>query len=104
MVRKVSGDRPSQGTSSVQATRTVESAKVGGVEQVKAAERQSGLGAIRRSTRQLSPEQQRELLAMIDEEAEKMFTEQGLPEGKKETVKGAVRMAIEASMIENDEE
>jgi hypothetical protein len=103
MVRKIGGDKPTHSvTPGVQATRTVESTKVGNVEQVKAADRQATVGGVRRSTRLLTPEQQQELLAMVDEEADKMFTEQGLPESKKETVKGAVKMAIEASITEED--
>lgn len=103
MVKKIGGDKPTHAiTPSVQATRTVEGTKIGAVEQVKALDRQGAVTGVRRSTRQLTPEQQQELLAMIDEEADKMFSEQGLPESKKETVKGAVKMAIEASMIEEE--
>ncbi|HQH26606.1 MAG TPA: hypothetical protein PLP17_04345 [Oligoflexia bacterium] len=103
MVRKI-GDKPgAAGTSSIQSTRSIESTKIGEVEQVKAADSRSGVGAVRRSTRQLTPEQQQELLAMINEEADRMFDEGTLPRSKKDTVKGAVRMAIEASMVEEEE-
>ena len=82
----------------------MESAKVGGVEQVRGAEKQGGIGAIQRSTRNITPEQHQQLMSLIDEEAEKMFGTEGLPESKKETVKGAVKMAIEASMEPDEPE
>ena len=106
MVKRISSDRSGQaaGTTGIQPTRTVESAKVGDVEQVKALDRQTGTGAVRRTTRALTPKEQEELMMMIDEEADRMFGPQGLPESKKETVKDAVRMAIEATLSEEDEE
>lgn len=106
MVRKIQGNKPSQASSTtpVQPTKTVESSKVGGVDQVKGTEKRDSAKKIGRNTRILTPEQKEQLFALIEEEAEKMFGDDGLPEAKKKTVKGAVKMAIEAGMMTEEEE
>lgn len=106
MVRKVEGNRPAgtAGATPVQPSKTVESAKVGGVEQVREAQGKGGVGAVRTSTRVMTAEQQEHLFHMIDEEAERLFGKSGLPESKKKTVTGAVKMAIGAGLLEDEEE
>lgn len=106
MVRKIQGNKPAQtsGATPVQPTKTVESAKVGGVEQVKGTEKHAPTSGVRRTTRTLTAEEQEQLFQLIDEEADKMFGSEGLPEAKKKTVAGAVKMAIEASMSDEEEE
>lgn len=105
MVRKVEGNKPSgaSGTAPIQSTKTVESAKVGSVEQVKETTGRASVGGVRRSTRIMSAKEQQQLFQMIDEEAEKMFGS-GMTESRKRKVTGAVKMAIEASIIKEDEE
>lgn len=108
MVKKVGGTSRSSGTSGalpVQATKTVESAKVGSVEQVRGAERKEGVkSAAGSSIRALTPEQQEQIFQLIDEEADKMFADSGVPAKKKEKVKDAVKMAIEAGIIRDEPE
>ena len=104
MVDKISGDKSRKSAaSSISATRSVEGAKIGGIEQVSAADQKRSVGVIGRSTRRLSPAEHQQLLSLIEEEAERLFGDEALPDSKKETVKGAVKMAIEASMTEDSE-
>jgi hypothetical protein len=107
MVKKVGGTSRSSGTSGaapIQATKTVESAKVGSVEQVRGAERKEGVKSTGSSIRALTPEQQEQIFQLIDEEADKMFADSGVPAKKKEQVKDAVKMAIEAGIIRDETE
>ncbi len=100
MVKKITGNSGASGTTRVQSTKTVESSKVGTVGQVAPAEKQRRASSIAAVTTSLSARQREQLLQMVDEEAEKIFGADSLPESKKESVKGAVKMAIAASTVE----
>jgi hypothetical protein len=104
MVKKISG-RPSAGktssTTPVQSTKTVGSAKVGTVGGVKNAEGAKGTQSTDGVGRELTPQMRDEIFQLIDEVADNMFNEsKGFSEKKKKTLKDAVKMAIDAGMVE----
>lgn len=103
MVKKVGGTPPKSGirTEGIQSTKTVSSAKV---DKVGSTQRSDGSQKVQSASRRITPETTQQLLQLIEEEADKLFSESGLPESKKETIKGAVRMAIAASLREDDTE
>ena len=106
MVKKISGSTGKPGGATpIQGSKTIESAKIGGVSQVKEAEGKSGVSGVRREQLQITPDMKEQLLQLIDEEAEKMFGgANGLPKEKRDTLAGAVKMAIEAGMLKPEEE
>jgi len=92
-----------QGTKS---TTSVEGADaVGGVAGIKPT---TGVGGVsgaagvgrRRPTRTMSFEEREQLFRMIDEEADRLFEQSGMPEEKRQVVKHAVRMAVDAGIID----
>ncbi|MCB0324285.1 MAG: hypothetical protein KDD69_11965 [Bdellovibrionales bacterium] len=102
MVKKVTGSGRTSGTTPVQPTKTVESSKVGAVDQVKSAEKKASAGAVSGGAHAITPEIREQLLQLIDEEADRMFGSDTLPERKKEAVKGAVKMAISAGVVDEN--
>lgn len=103
MTKKIRGRGKTSGTTPIQPTRTVESAKVGEVDQVKGADAQKGAKGVGQTGAKITPEMREKIFQLIDEEAEKMFGgPNGLPESKKETLKGAVKMAIQSSELEEE--
>jgi len=106
MVKKIGGKSPSgtKGTTPVQPTKTIESSKIGKVDQLRATESQKGAGKVSGGSPRITAANREQLFQLIDEEADRMFSTDGLPESKKETVKGAVKMAIESGIVEEDEE
>lgn len=57
----------------------------------------------RKITRLMSAAEREKLFQMINEEAEKLFGENGLPKEQREIVENAVRMAIDASIAEDED-
>ena len=102
MVRKIGGGKPPgpSETVPVKPSKPVERAKLGGVERVKPTEKQAGAGRVRRATRRMTAAEREHLFKLIQEEADKMFGPDGLPESDRETVEEAVRMTIDASIVE----
>ena len=45
-----------------------------------------------------------ELFSLISEEADKIFGPDGLPESQRETVENAVKMAVDSTLLEENEE
>ena len=58
----------------------------------------------RRPTRAMTIEERQQLLAAINEEAEKMFSSGVLPASKKDVITQAVKMAVNAGLIEDQED
>ena len=107
MVKKIGGKPPSrkpQETAPVQPTKTVSSTKVGEVGQVGGATAKGAAGKAGGPSGRISAEQREQLFQMIDEEADKLFGKGGLPEEKKSSIKGAVRMVIDAGIVDEEEE
>ena len=105
MVRKI-GDKPTRsiGTTPIQSTKIVGTSKVGSVDQVQAATRQERAGAVRGGTREMTPAEREYLFRVVHEEADKLFGPDGLPEKKRETVEGAVKMALDAAILDAKED
>ena len=106
MVKKIRGTKPGSkttGATPIQATKTVQSGKIGGVDKVKATEKQSSSGKIMAPTTELSPEMRERIMRIIDEEADKMFGDDRNSEDQKKTVKGAVKMAIDGGIVEGED-
>jgi hypothetical protein len=92
--------------------------KAAGIERLKEVDRVSGVqrteavsgvrraGGIARSrlTAAMSAAEREALFRMIQEETDKIYEEGGLPEKQKEIVKQAVKMAVEAGLIGEEEE
>lgn len=64
-----------------------------------------GVGAIgkRGSTRLMSASEREELFKMITEEADKLFAKSGLPAEQREAIEEAVKMTIDASLVDDEE-
>ena len=83
-------------------------ASVGDVQEVKKTGEVQGLQRSqqvgnRRTTRLMSAAEREKLFQMINEEAEKLFGENGLPKEQREIVENAVKMAIDASILDDEE-
>lgn len=105
MVKKV-GTTKTNLTSSqkIEAGKAVETTKVGGVGQVDHVEKQESVRATRRPTRPMTAAEREHLLSLVEQEAEKFFASTTLPKKKRETVKMAVKMVIDAGIIEDDKD
>lgn len=107
MVRKVTGSsptRPGQATIGVNSNRAVEGATVDKVGQVGSLGQSAGVDKVRRPTRPLTSEEREHLFQLVNEEAEKLFGANGLPEKKKKVVTESVKMAIAAGATVEEEE
>ena len=107
MVKKIGGIKttgagPVQPTG--QSTQTGEAAKVSGVGQVGATTEQARVGRVRRPTRPMTAAEREHLFKLIHEEADKMFGANGLPESQRNTLENAVRMTVDASIVEEEDE
>ncbi len=103
MVRKVGGP-PIQRTGSVEKSTPVQSSKVGGVSDVKGAKAQSEVKRVRRPTRPMTAAERDHLFKIIHEEADKLFGANGLPESQRHTLENAVKVTVDASIIEEEED
>lgn len=82
---------------------------VSGVTGIKATSGVGGVGGVdaiskRRPTRVMSAAEREQLFSMINEEAEKMFAGGHLSEEQKRVVTSAVKMAVDASIVDGEEE
>lgn len=99
MVKKIDSSTPRipTGSSSVDSTKSVESVKVGTVSGV----RETGnVNKFRSPTREITPDLKKQLFQMIEEEAEKILSGDGISEKRKARVKNALKMAVETGNIE----
>ena len=101
MVKKVG--RGKGGTTPIDPTKAVETQKVSQTQNVSATEKQQKAKKVRRPTRPMTPEEREHLFKLIHEEAEKLFGPNGLPQSQRDTVETAVKMAIEASIVEEED-
>jgi len=109
MTKKI-GDKKIGGVQSTTTTTGVEGTEVvGGVAGVKAT---SGVGSVdgagtvnrRRPTRTMTLAEREQLFQMINEEAEKLFGEGEMSPAQRNVVKNAVRMAVDAGLVDADED
>lgn len=105
MVKKINGKKPTSATTGIEKSRAIDSSEsVADVKDVKGAEQKARAERARRPTRPMTPQEREHLFSLINEEADKLFGPDGLPESQRETVEGAVRMAVDAAIIDEDEE
>lgn len=105
MVKKIGG-KPPAGTpqsAPIQSAKTVTGAKVGSVGEVTGTGAQQGIAGTQGRAGRITPEQRQQIYQLIEEEAEKLFAGDAIPETKKESIKGAVRMVIEGGIIEEED-
>ncbi len=87
------------GTSTVQGPDSV--GVVGGVKPTASVGAVKGAGAVgkRRATRIMSTAERENLMRLISEEADKMFEGSNISPEKKEVLKSAVKMAVDAGIV-----
>lgn len=108
MTKKI-GDKKIGGVQSTDSTGAVEGTDlVGGVAGVKATTGVGGVGGAdavnrRRPTRTMTAAEREQLFHMINEEAEKLFGEGGMSPTQRNVVKKAVRMAVDAGLVDEEE-
>jgi len=105
MVKKVTGKGgKTSSTSGVQGPKSVQTTGVKDVEGAKATEKKQAASRVRRPTRPMTADEREHLFKLIHEEADKLFGPNGLPESQRNQVENAVRMTIDASISEEEEE
>ena len=105
MVRKIQGgDGPKSvgETGASGSVKGVDQAKAAEVSQVSGTKAQSGLQSVRGGGYAISAETREQIFQLIHEEADRMFGPDGLPVKKRKTVEGAVKMAVDASIVEEE--
>ena len=102
MVKKVTGITSSP-ASSVKETAATTATGVKNVGAVNAPAAQGSVQRVRKATRPMTAEERATLFRLLNEEADKMFAQQDMSTESKETVKTAVKMAIDASIIDDNE-
>lgn len=108
MTKKI-GDKKLGGVKSTTHTPQIESTQA--VTRVTSIQPTTGVGPVkgasaigkRRATRVLTIEEREELLKLVTEEADKMLSSGILPPQKKELVAQAVKMAVDASLVSEEE-
>jgi hypothetical protein len=101
MIKKVGSNPPSKVTETkTTGIDAVKSAKVGEVSNVNQA---NATSKFRASTREITPELKKQLFQMIEDEAEKILAGDGISEKRKSKVKSALRMAIDAGNVSDEE-
>ena len=107
MTKKI-GDKKVTGVKSTKETSGVEGTEaVSGVADIKAT---AGVGGVRRTgtvgvrtTRTMTLAEREELLKLVNEEADKLFADGALPQSRRKAVESAVKMAIDAGLLPEDE-
>lgn len=101
---KVGGVGATRRTAGIQQTEAVgEVSKVKATSGVAGVRGTKGVGAAR-GTRTMTLAEREALLRMVDEEADELFKTSGLSAGKKEAVKAAVKMALDAGILPADDD
>jgi len=105
MVKKISGNGPvnSSPTSSIESTQGVKTGRLGSVSEVGKTQNKSGVDAIKGGSHSITPAQRDNILRMVEEEAEKLFENAKLSPQQKKTARSAVKMAIDASVMAEEE-
>ena len=98
----VGGVERAQKSSAIKQVDAVEEVtKVQKTERVGKTRASSGVGA---TSQQMDLKDRDKLLGMVDEEAEKLFANSKLPPDQKKVIREAVKMAIDSSLIPEEED
>ncbi|MBN8548283.1 MAG: hypothetical protein J0M12_03085 [Deltaproteobacteria bacterium] len=100
---KIGAIKGTGSTSNVQGADSV--GVVGGVKATSSVGAVKGPGAIgkRRATRIMSTAERENLMRLINEEAEKLFEDSAMSPERKEVLKSAVKMAVDAGIVTEDD-
>jgi hypothetical protein len=101
---KIGAVKGTGSTTNVQGADSVGS--VSGIKPTSAVGGVKGAGAIgkRRATRIMSPAEREAIFRMISEEADKLFEGSPMSEEKKEVLKSAVKMAVDAGIVTDEQD
>jgi len=104
MIKKIDGSKTTGPTTTDPVSRStpVSPAKVGTVGQVAPTTEQQRTARVRRPTRPMTAAEREHLFKLIHEEADKMFGPNGLPESQRRTLEGAVKITVDASMVDEE--
>jgi hypothetical protein len=90
---------------------TTQTEDVEGAESVGTVQKASGVGAVgsvsgqgRKSTRTMTVADREKLFGMVAEEAERLFKKGQIPAEQREVIEEAVKIAIDAGLIDEEEE
>jgi len=98
MVKKIDGSNKTKKSSSVESTNEVKSTKVNGVTGIGKTEKSQFRGA----TREITPDLKKQLFEILENEADKLLGDEGISDKRKNRVKNALKMAIDAGNVEED--
>jgi hypothetical protein len=101
---KSSAVKPTDNTKEIAGTGAIsEVGEVTGVRATSAVAGSTGVGSVgsKRGTRAISFEEREQIFKVVQEEAEKIFGQTGMSESRKKTVTEAVKMAIDAGLIQS---
>lgn len=106
MIKKISENQPIStiNTSSVEAAKTVETSKIGSVSNISPTNPQHDIRPIERTTRALTAADRAQIFKLVEEETERMVKSGTIPRTRKKTITGAVKMAIDSAIIEENED
>ena len=98
MIKKIDGSNKTKKTSSVESSTEVNSVnKTSGVSKTNKTE-------FRAPTREITPELKKQLFQILEDEADKLLSDEGISDKRKSRVKNALKMAIDAGNIEENKE
>ena len=104
MVKKIDGISNSSRTSAtaVEATKQIQTTGVSGITNVTAPNGSAKIDSIRRATRAMTAEEREYLLRLVNEEADRLFSNNSLNNKQKQTAKTAVKIALDAAILDEE--
>ena len=94
MIKNIDGANKTKKTSSVESSTEVSSVnKASGVSKTSKTE-------FRAPTREITPELKKQLFQILEDEADKLLSDEGISDKRKSRVKNALKMAIDAGNLE----
>ena len=100
MVKKIGG-KPPKKTTAVEGSKSIKTTGVDSSSQVEKTDKKTSGSKVSGRGQALTYAERERLLKLVTEEAEKMFPKNS---SKKKTIEEAVKMAIDASIVSEDEE
>ena len=102
MVKKIDSISNSSRTSTnaIENTKQIETNSISEINSINPASHSANVAPVRRATRAMTAEEREYLLRLVNEEADRLFSNNSLNERQKQTAKTAVKIAIDAAIIE----
>ena len=98
MIKKIDGANKTKKTSSVESSTEVSSVnKTSGVSKTNKTE-------FRAPTREITPELKKQLFQILEDEADKLLSDEGISDKRKSRVKNALKMVIDVGNVEENKE